>query len=128
MAETAGSSCSEAEEVHVCYGEEEGEELPGSQSTEDMGCQSELARNSDCVSLRKRKPGFLSDSDMEGSEPQGDGPVCGSSAGKRMKFSLSPGSPLNHTAVNEWEKGTVPQSMPADDDIIISPSLLVSLR
>ena len=124
LAETAGSSCSEAEEVHVCYGEEE-EELPGSQTTEDVGCQSELAR--DRVSLRKRKPGFLSDSDMEGSEPQEDGPVCGSSAGKRMKFSQSPGSPLDHTAVNEREKGTVPRSMPADDDVIISPSLLVSL-
>ena len=126
LAETAGSSCSEAEEVHVCYGEEEEEELPGSQSTENVGCQSELAW--DRVSLRKRKPGFLSDSDMEGSEPQGDGPVCGSSAGKRMKFSRSPGSPLNHTAVNEREKGTVPRSMPADDDVIISPSLLVSLK
>ena len=128
LAETAGSSCSEAEEVHVCYGEEEEEEeLPGSQSTEDVGRQSELARDGNCVSLWKRKPGFLSDSDMEGSEPQEDGPVCGSSGGKRMKFSRSPGSPLNHTAVNEREKGTVPRSMPADDDIIISPSLLVSL-
>ena len=39
----------------------------------------------------------------------------------RMKFSLSPGS-------NEREKGTVPQNMLADDDdVIISPSLLVSL-
>ena len=106
LAETAGSSCSEAEEVHVCYGEEEAW---------------------DRVFLRKRKPGFLSDSDMEGSEPQEDGPVCGSSAGKRMKFSQSPGSPLDHTAVNEREKGTVPRSMLADDDVIISPSLLVSL-
>ena len=126
LAETAGSSCSEAEEVHVCYGEEEEKELPGSQSTEDVGCQSELAR--DRVFLQKRNPGFLSDSDMEGSEPQGDGPVCGSSAGKRMKFSWSPGSPLNHTAVNEREKETVPRSMPANDDVIISPSLLVSLK
>ena len=80
------------------------------------------------MSLQKRKPGFLSDSDMEGSELQEDGPVCGSSVGKRMKFSRSPGSPLDHTAGNEREKGTVPRSMPADDDIIISPSLLVSLR
>ena len=126
LAETAGSSCSEAEEVHVCYGEEEEEELPGSQSTEDVGRQSELARDGNRVSLRKRKPGFLSDSDMEGSEPQEDGPVCGSSGGKRMKFSLSPGSPLDHTTGNE-RKGTVPRSMPGDDDIIISPSLLVSL-
>ena len=120
----AASSCSEAEEVHVCYGEEE-KELPDSQSTEDVRCQSEPSWSR--VSLRKRKPGFLSESDMEGSEPQGDDPqgddplaVGGSSAGKRMKFSQSPGS-------NEREKGTVPQNMLADDDVIISPSLLVSL-
>lgn len=64
----AASSCSEAEEVHVCYGEEE-EELPDCQSTEDVGCQSELSW--DRVStLRKWKPGFVLESDMEGSEPQ----------------------------------------------------------
>ena len=114
----AASSCSEAEEVHVCYGEEE-EELPDSQSIEKVGCWSEPSWGR--VSLRKRKPGFLSDSDMEGSELQGDDPpaVCASSAGKRMKFSRSPGS-------DEREKGTVPQNMLADDDVIISPSLLVS--
>lgn len=129
------SSGSEAEEVIVCYGEEEGlEELPNSESAESVAFQNESPEKSPWIHTRvrshKQKTGFLLDPGMDISEPQRDsGNRPAVHCSKRSASPVPP--PLDCTA---WcsekvgERSSLVQSVPVRStaDVIISPSLLVS--
>ena len=130
------SSGSEAEEVMVCYGEEDLEEL---ECAESVGCQDEWSEQSQWIHTRVRsrqqKADLLLDSDIEIVEPRRDSDnppaVQDGYDSERKRFSGLSIPPLDSEAQCSEEVGeraSVVQSVPvrSTSDVIISPSLLVS--
>lgn len=134
------SSSSEAEEVNVHYGEEELSQSFGHETCSDPSvisvnesCHEETPEKKmkPCIK-RKRKAAFLSDSDMDISAR-----VAESKTAKRINESMNERNSKPHSAKGETNvinDSKRPMStctlgratIPTGDDVIISPSLLVS--
>ena len=129
------SSNSEAEEVNVHYGEEELSQSLGhetcscpSVSSVSESCGQETPEEEGSVikhrTKRKRKAGFLSDSDMDTS--------TGATESKAIMKSFieqktKPYSPKTETdVINNFRGHTSNLGRTSSDEVIISPSLLVS--
>ena len=145
-------SHSEAEEMNVHFGDEDLAEFSQSQSLADMQADCSIGRTSSSVRLqdsepitdddktpvaltrnRKRRPDFLSDSDLDATFSCGDQERRNTSASKRLRLSCSPSS-------NDWGTAHIPTSSTAGgrldqklsslnsciDRVVVSPSLLVS--
>ena len=143
-------SHSEAEEVNFHYGDEDCVELSQSQCLADVAdCSSSKSsgKSSSCASLdcqlvedktpavatRKRRPGFLSDSDLDATLPLGD-QVISTNVSKRLRLSSSPtkekgtvNTPTSSAAEAIVKQSTSSKTPSTINRVIISPSLLVSL-
>ena len=129
-------SDSEAEEVNLLFGEEECVELSESQSLTDV-TEHSTSRTTDSISSesktpavpnRKRRPGFLSDSDQDVTLPPGDQAV--SSKRLRLSTSSSPGereeAVPGPSSAALHDKSASSRSRKAINRVVVSPSLLVS--
>ncbi len=145
-------SYDEAEEKNFHFGEEDFAEFSQSQSTADMQADysTTISKTSSSACLQdlelvadddrtpvaisrnqKRRPNFLSDSDINASISYGD--HKNTSASKRLRLSISPSSKEKNTAHNVLTSSmaaggrlAVKSSTSTIDQAVVSPSLLVS--